>query len=538
MDLSTVTEDIDLYPMYSETERTYSVNFSTYAGEYHFRVAYGKLPQFSGDCEKPAEGGVTYLFVGWDQPIRPADRDVTYTAHYVSMIHPFTVKWQIGDTVLTERYYSGEIPECPVSPKDMAPESNTSVFKFTGWDKEIRPVDGDIVYTAVFKEFPFLPSVDPEETQPSEDETSEPDSSETESTDPESGGSPSTGITVTEKAGAYTATIPSGRKQLSLATLLWLAAEEEKRIVLVYEERCTLELDTDTVKALHAAEADRFSVDFPQSALFAISFTLLNTAGEEIPANGMRILLPTSPPEDGELLVCASPDGDTFESDTCYSLGDKTALIVTNGYTHYRLRYVRTYAVSVVPSKGGVVTASRYTAPVGETVTLSLSVDVGLAPSSVVLKTENGTLTLTPNADGIYTFEMPEGDVQIEATFAPARFTVEFYVDGELYEKKEYTYGDELILPKNPTKEQESDTVYTFEGWSPDIAKTVTADAVYEAVFKTSKVASEDEFHVSPYTQILPVKLIVIASATLAVVIGGIVALSVWRKKRQKIQNS
>jgi hypothetical protein len=76
------------------------------------------------------------------------------------------------------------------------------------------------------------------------------------------------------------------------------------------------------------------------------------------------------------------------------------------------------YAISVSSSKGGKVTASDDKAAKGSSVTLTVVPDEGKELDTLTVKTAAGkAITVTKNADGTYSFVMPEARVTVTATF-------------------------------------------------------------------------------------------------------------------------
>ena len=504
VDLTSITENTELHPLYEKQARVYTVVFSTYEGDVTYELAYGETPVFTGSTERPSENGVSYMFVGWDKTIRPVTGNVVYTAQYSTMDEAFIVTWKIGDTELTEFYAQGKMPVCPVSPEQMLPQSGVYFYEFVGWDAELSEIVADVVYTAVLRETLLLPVNDLQN-----------------------------GIPVIEKAAAYTAVVSPDVEILSLATLISLAARGGKGIELSFEEGYALELDGETVQRLLAEQADELTVFCTREDAFEFSYTLKSKEGKALKADGMRIKITTPLSESESMLIYASADGVNFEETTFFGHGDQTVILVEKGYISYKVMTESCFIITVLPTEGGVVTLDRYTAAEGTKVTISILPNVGLEAVSVLVKGESRVVEVTADENGVFAFDMLGEHVEIEVVFAPARYTVEFYVDGELYHSAEFAFGDELVLPANPSKPNEGDLVYTFAGWSPDVVKTVTADAVYEAVFKQSNLAAGEHLPQSPYTQKLPVKLIVIASVTLVLGAGAITAVTVLRKKRK-----
>lgn len=55
-----------------------------------------------------------------------------------------------------------------------------------------------------------------------------------------------------------------------------------------------------------------------------------------------------------------------------------------------------------------------------------------------------------------------------------------------------YAYGTAAsdVTPANPSKATTDEYVYTFNGWTPEVAATVTADAEYTATYSSVANAS------------------------------------------------
>ena len=110
------------------------------------------------------------------------------------------------------------------------------------------------------------------------------------------------------------------------------------------------------------------------------------------------------------------------------------------------------------------------------------------------------TPTKEPTAEFSYTFKgwTPEfgaitQDTKYTAVFSSTKnkYTVTFKNDnGTELSSGKYEYGmsvSTIVPAENPTKDPENNVTYIFDGWSPDVeGATVTGDAVYTAMYKTS----------------------------------------------------
>ncbi len=84
-------------------------------------------------------------------------------------------------------------------------------------------------------------------------------------------------------------------------------------------------------------------------------------------------------------------------------------------------------------------------------------------------------------------FVMPDHNVTLIATAKKKVFTVTFKSDGKVIDEREYEYGDEVEVPRNPSKQNDDKYSYEFVGWSSEIT-TVQSDAVYEAVYERTEL--------------------------------------------------
>ena len=148
-----ITADTTIYAKYIEAAREYTITWLNDDNSVIDTtvVEYGKTPVHS-DPIKEATAKYTYTFVGWHNPVVSVTGEATYKATYNETVNKYTVTFKNGDTVLqsteieydTMPSYNGEIPT-----KEATVEHT---YTFSGWDKEIEVVTGDIVYTATFTE--------------------------------------------------------------------------------------------------------------------------------------------------------------------------------------------------------------------------------------------------------------------------------------------------------------------------------------------------------------------------------------------------
>ena len=84
---------------------------------------------------------------------------------------------------------------------------------------------------------------------------------------------------------------------------------------------------------------------------------------------------------------------------------------------------------------------------------------------------------------------MPAEDITITGSFSVNTYTITYIVDGEVYATDELTYGSEIILRDEPTKEG-----YTFSGWSEAPETMPAEDITITGSFIPTENVSEVEF--------------------------------------------
>lgn len=93
----------------------------------------------------------SYEFIGWDKEVGKLESDITFIAQYKEVKRKYTVKFLNHDeSVLKEESVEyGSLPTAPATPTKA--DTDEFSYEFVGWDKEIAPVTGDVVYTAVYQ---------------------------------------------------------------------------------------------------------------------------------------------------------------------------------------------------------------------------------------------------------------------------------------------------------------------------------------------------------------------------------------------------
>ena len=140
------------------------------------------------------------------------------------------------------------------------------------------------------------------------------------------------------------------------------------------------------------------------------------------------------------------------------------------------------YRITVEATQGGTVTADPTAAKAGATVTLTPVPDRGYQVGAVAVTDRFGdAVAVTEQADGTYTFTMPNGQVTVTVTFAEAPLPFHDVTEGDwFYDAVRYAYetglmdgvGDNLFAPNSQTTRAQLVTIlYRLEG-EPEVSGT------------------------------------------------------------------
>lgn len=130
--------------------KSYNINFVINGETTTVTCKQGLVPTAPA-VENYETDSKSYTFVGWDKPIVAATEDATYTAIFSGSTKFYDVTFVYGlDSSDSIKLHWGAEPEAPTTGLNY--KTDDKVYTFTGWDKEIVPVNGDVVYTAQYEE--------------------------------------------------------------------------------------------------------------------------------------------------------------------------------------------------------------------------------------------------------------------------------------------------------------------------------------------------------------------------------------------------
>lgn len=153
-EIAPVTGEATYTAAYSNTVNDYTIEFVDEDGTVLQSevLPYGETPSFKGETPtKAADAQYTYTFSDWDKAIEMVTGNATYTAVYSKVVNNYEVIFadEDGTVLQKETLPYGETPsfkgEDPIKAEDEA-----YTYTFSGWDKDIEAVSGDVTYTAVY----------------------------------------------------------------------------------------------------------------------------------------------------------------------------------------------------------------------------------------------------------------------------------------------------------------------------------------------------------------------------------------------------
>ena len=148
IDISEVKGNITYKATYTAEVNKYTVTWKNYDGtvlETDVKVPYGDMPEYNGATPtKVSTAQYEYAFAGWDTAVSEVTGDVVYTAIYTEHIRSYTVKFvnYDGSVLSTQTLEYGSMPT--------APTPTRTGYDFTGWDKSVVAVTGEVTYKAQY----------------------------------------------------------------------------------------------------------------------------------------------------------------------------------------------------------------------------------------------------------------------------------------------------------------------------------------------------------------------------------------------------
>lgn len=468
------TPKIEFYAGYESTVRSYKVTFIVDDEETTQTLLYGETPTYNGIPTKEQDGESNqniYTFSHWSPAIAPVTGDVTYIAIFSSSLIEYVITWDMNGYQTIEFYEYGSTPVYP-GKYDTTIDSDDSRYirVFSSWDKTISPVTENITYKAQFKKEAIA----------------------------------SNGITaldITDTGSAYI--VSADTNTIKIENLISLALKNNRSVELTFGNKIKLQLNKALLTDLQKNDCTEISANYisaraiSSAVMLQISFNGKN--GEFSPAYPVTIVTDCNGKVSANTVAYTTyeENGETIK-EYLPVVYDKAIDTISVKYTgNATICFRDEFALTMGEAPNGEQ-SPLITLPAnggnGDIITLSPRFAEGYVIDTLVVKGASGTeYDITQNDDGTYTFVMPNESVEVYSTLKLREYTVRFVVDGEEILVSTYHKGDTVILPENPTKEQEGDIVYKFDSWSPTVT-TVTSDITYTAVFTSAPIGGSDAY--------------------------------------------
>lgn len=379
-----VQGDVTYTACFAEVLRSYEITFVVDDKTYSSVLDYGELPIFNGDIRKPDDVQYTYIFVSWDHEFLPVEGEATYTAQFDKILRKYPVTFVVNGEEITAEFDYGKVPVYPNS-TPTRPDDSRYRYVFAGWDKEFVAVDGtEVTYTARFDAVALAPVPDGE------------------------GGELNIG-----SDGNFELQIPGTQTDISL--IIDKAGAQGAGQLTVQFSDGKLIFDSTLINAFYNMGGGLAGVSLTPTeheGRLAYEIKLLDEQGTPVAflVSEVKVMLPYN----------GAGRPEVFHVNADGSL-KQLAAVLENGYLTFEAMdfsvfvIKERFAVTSTDMQNGVVQVAD-SAHDGETVTFELDPDEGYHIDTVTV-TCNGESIAVSLADGVYSFIMPKGDVQVSATF-------------------------------------------------------------------------------------------------------------------------
>ena len=157
--LTNVLVDTTFYARFQSKVPEFQVTFLNYDDTllYSTYVSYGATAQYVGlTPTRESEDGYVYIFTGWDRPLDNIQEDTVFIAQYDIEFadHKVTFKNYDNSTLAITYVLHGE-EAIYNGPTPVRPSTETSDYRFVGWDEDITSVKKDLIAIAQYEEVPL-----------------------------------------------------------------------------------------------------------------------------------------------------------------------------------------------------------------------------------------------------------------------------------------------------------------------------------------------------------------------------------------------
>ncbi len=447
--LSYVTTNLALYPTYKRTLQTYRVTWIFEGESYSKFWQYGDIPTPSPlwSLSTYEKEHYRYTFSGWDTEVGPVTGDVTYRGEMIATILEYEVTWVLyNDVKVTERYPALTVPTYT---GELTRPADNCRYNFNKWINHGTPLTGNTVYYASWDTVKLA-----------------------------GGGLGNSELDIEHTAEEIRVDAQT-HPLVNIHEVLQLAEENGKALILSWGNGMQTTLNAEQLASFREAGATRILLQEKKESrytTFRIGFT--DNSGNAIGKleNGVSVTLPVSYDENAQPVFFVKV-GDEYQK-----LTDTTLLLTEETVIYTAISYF----VNVTPDEHCNTMTVTPMVLEGDTVSLNLQCMMGYEILGATVRDADGNLI--PVAKDL-TFVMPSSPVTVTLEVSAIRYTLTFMVDGKVWETQEYAFGEEIKLPKNPSKEPANDYIFTFVGWGevPSLATGSIRNMVFTATFSEAK---------------------------------------------------
>lgn len=380
-----VTGEETYTAVFTEILRSYEITFSVNDQLHTVVIPYGDIPQFNGLLEKPSDVQYSYTFIGWDKELAPVEGETTYTARFGNTLRKYPVTFVVDGKEVAAEFEYGTIPAYPYG-TPTRPDDNRYRYVFAGWNKELAEIDGsEVSYEAKFDTVALAPV----------------------------GSGTDCGVLNVGADGELNLQVNGTDVNLSL--VFEKAGESGSDLLIVDFGAAKVVFNKALINAVYNMGGGIAGVTIApcvHEGRTAIEITLADEQGAPVAflVDEVKVMLPYN--------GGGTPDIFHVDKDGTLKLLQST---VEKGYVCFESMDFSTFVIKEKfraeqgQTENGVISVSG-TLYDGEVVTVTPDPDQGYHVDTVSV-TCNGESVEVSVQDGVYTFVMPKGDVQINATF-------------------------------------------------------------------------------------------------------------------------
>jgi len=453
---------------------------------------YGVTPTCTEPSKQP-DAQYTYTFGGWDKTVVAVVADAEYTATYTTTTNQYTVTFKDADgtTLESKKWDYGVTPTCTEPSKQ--PDAQYT-YTFGGWDKTVVAVVADAEYTATYTTTTNQYTVTFKDA----------DGTTLESKKWDYGATPTCTEPSKQPDAQYTYTFGGWDKTVVAVvadaeyTATYTTTTNQYTVTFKDADGTTLE----SKKWDYGATPTCTEPTKPADVQYSYSFKAWTPSVSDVTAEATY----TAIYDTTAILYTvtfANYDGKVLQSqDYTYGATPQYTGITPSRASNKEYAYTfKAWEPKIVPvTQNAVYTATYDSTEIESYVTiLFLNYDSTLIYSQVVRYKrmpvyEGPTPTRKPSAHYTYTFKSwsPAISVALENTIYIAQYdsltryySIRFVdYDGTILQSDELLYGETpFYRGAEPTREEDSEYTYTFDGWTPKIAP-VDEDVAYVATYK------------------------------------------------------